>query len=86
MSNPVAGVAMPSRWFLVILGIKIPFEVDFISSKEEASGVTVPMPALPVDGKMFVCAKVFATVKNTIRSNKCFIKVFYIKNVLNTFR
>jgi hypothetical protein len=40
----------------IILGIKIPLEVDFISNNDDASGVVVPIPAAPVDGKMFVCA------------------------------
>ena len=54
----MAGDAIKSRCVFVIRGIKIPFVVDVISSNEDASGVSVPMPALPVDGNVFVCATV----------------------------
>jgi hypothetical protein len=37
-------------------GIKTPFVVDFTSRMEEALGVVVPMPALPLEGNVF-CAK-----------------------------
>ena len=53
MSKPVAGVAIALRCIKVIRGISIPFVVDFISSNDEAFGDVVPMPAAPVDGKMF---------------------------------
>jgi len=52
----VAGEAIESRFIFDMRGIKIPFDVDFISSSDEALGVVVPMPAAPVDGKVFVCA------------------------------
>jgi hypothetical protein len=38
---------------LVIRGINKPFAADFISSSDEASGKVVPMPAGPVEGKVF---------------------------------
>jgi hypothetical protein len=56
MSKPVAGDAIASLWFFVILDIKSPFAVEFISKSEEALGVVVPIPAAPVEGKTFVCA------------------------------
>jgi hypothetical protein len=34
--------------------MSIPFAVDFISRIEDTFGVVVPIPALPVDGKIFV--------------------------------
>src|ERR1043165_8146161 len=37
-------------------GINSPLVVDLISRSDEAFGVVVPIPALPVDGKVFVCA------------------------------
>jgi len=30
-----------------------PFFVDFISSREDAAGEVVPMPAAPLDGNVF---------------------------------
>ena len=48
---------MASRCVLVIRGMSNPFVVDLISSREEASGVRVPMPAEPVEGKVLVCVK-----------------------------
>ena len=47
---------MAFRCACVIRDIRMPFDVDFISSNDDAFGVTVPMPAAPVDGKVFVCA------------------------------
>ena len=43
------------RCAVVILGISKPCVVDFISKTEDASGASVPIPALPDGGKMF-CA------------------------------
>ena len=47
---------MASRCVLVMRGTSIPFVVLVISSREDALGVVVPMPALPVAGKVLVCA------------------------------
>jgi hypothetical protein len=40
---------------MVILGNRRPWVVDFISRIAEAFGLVVPMPALPVEGNVFVC-------------------------------
>ena len=46
----------------VMRGIIKPFDVLFISSKDDASGVVVPKPAEPLKGKVFVCSNdVFET-------------------------
>jgi hypothetical protein len=34
-------------------GVSIPCVVDFISRIEDALGIVVPMPALPLEGKIF---------------------------------
>jgi len=54
MSNPVDGVAITSRCALFILGMSMPLLVETISSRDEGLGVVVPIPAAPVEGKMFV--------------------------------
>ena len=46
---------MAFRCKTVIRGISMPFVVDLISNNDDAPGVVVPIPALPVAGKMF-CA------------------------------
>ena len=53
MSNPVAGDAIASRCVFVSREINIPFDVEFISSKEDVFGDVVPIPAAPLDGKVF---------------------------------
>ena len=55
ISSPVAGDAIASRWVLVILGNNTPCVVDFISSRDDAFGALVPIPALPEAGNVF-CA------------------------------
>jgi len=53
--------------------------VEFISNSEEALGVSVPMPALPVDGKIFVCAiEMFANNKMA-EAVTIDIKIFTVK-------
>ena len=59
---------MALRCAAVILGISIPCVVDFISRSEDAFGVIVPMPALPVDGNVFVCAWI-ACIQNVADAN-----------------
>ena len=56
---------MASRWAFVIRDISNPCVVDFISSAEDAAGVVVPIPALPVEGKIFVWAKETPENKST---------------------
>ena len=58
----MAGDTIASRCVLVILDINKPFVVEFISSSEDAFGVIVPMPALPVAGNVFVCACVYRAI------------------------
>jgi hypothetical protein len=56
-------------------GIRIPFVVDFISSKDDEFGVVVPMPAAPVDGNVLVCRNVFFEMnRTTTREKMYFIK------------
>ena len=57
MSNPFAAVdtSTASLCVFIMRGINNPFDVDFIPSAADASGVVVPIPAEPVEGKMFVC-------------------------------
>ena len=43
-------------------GIRIPFVVDFISSREDALGVVVPIPTAPVDGNTFCALAVLMTM------------------------
>jgi hypothetical protein len=63
--------------------INNPFEVDLISSNDDALGVMVPMPAAPVEGNVFVCAT--ATNENKVNTkaeqSSCvgFIKYFSSK-------
>src|SRR5215471_16717460 len=74
MSRPVAGDAIESRCVFVMRDISKPFEVDLISSSEDAWGVVVPIPAAPVAGKMFcACALIIPRTLNDISR-----KVFFI--------
>jgi hypothetical protein len=55
----------------VIRGIKIPFVVEVTSSKDDALGESVPIPAAPVFGNVFVWAMVlFISRHNTIVTGK----------------
>jgi len=54
---------MASRWVFVIREINKPCVVDLISNAEEASGAVVPMPALPVEGNIFVWAGKFFEIR-----------------------
>ena len=58
MSNPAAGEAIASRCVFVIREIRTPLVVELISRIEDAFGVVVPMPAAPVEGKVF-CERLF---------------------------
>jgi len=53
MSNAGEGEVIASLCAFVILGIRIPFEVEVISSSDDAFGDSVPIPTAPVDGNMF---------------------------------
>jgi len=70
-------------------GIKIPFAVDFISSKEELFGVVVPKLTLPVDGKVFVWAFNEANViinKIIIAVQSCtFIRIIFSSKIEYVF-
>jgi hypothetical protein len=59
-------------------GIKRPLLVEFISSKEEALGVVVPIPAAPVEGNVLVCGNAVFVVNRTTRREK----MYFIKQVL----
>lgn len=62
---------MALRWVSVMRGISNPFEVLTISSNAEALGDVVPMPALPVAGKMF-CAVATVVINNVTKAEiKC---------------
>jgi hypothetical protein len=55
-------------------GISKPFVVDLISNMEDALGVVVPIPALPVAGNVFwVCALIMQRTLSDIRR-----KVFFM--------
>ena len=43
--------------------------VDFISSMEEAFGVVVPIPALPVEGNVFVCGYALCLIEIADKKN-----------------
>ena len=78
MSNPFAGEAIALRCACVMRGINKPFVVDFISKSEDAFGAVVPMPAEPVEGKVFVWATI--TVEKNIPKTP--MKSFLIRRVL----
>jgi hypothetical protein len=63
----------------VILGTSIPFEVETISRIADALGVVVPMPALPVEGNMFVCASVqwVQTKRAVLNARLCLSKCIF---------
>jgi hypothetical protein len=60
-------------------GISIPFVVDFISNSEDPFGVVVPIPAAPVDGK------IFCDLLNVENNEAAIIKVtnFFILKILD---
>ena len=60
---------MALRCGCVIRGMSIPCVVDFISRSEDAFGVVVPMPALPVEGNVLVCALPVAHKKIAAQTN-----------------
>jgi hypothetical protein len=75
--SPFAGLTIASRFDFVILGINNPFVVDFISSKAEASGVVVPIPALPVEGNVLVCALVLLQMMQKM-NEQMQVRIFFI--------
>jgi len=79
MSRPVAGDAIAFLCVKVIRGIKTPFVVDFTSSKEDEFGDVVPIPAAPVDGK------IFCDLLNVENNEAAIIKVtnFFILKILD---
>lgn len=84
MSKPVAGVAIASRCALVIRGANKPCEVLLISNAAEATGVSVPIPALPVPGKVLVWA--LSDNVSALQANKrrnCFFITIEIKGFKN---
>jgi len=74
----VPGATILLRCVTVIRGISIPCVVLFISRMEDALGVVVPIPALPVAGNVFVCEYVPTTnaVNSDVATRFLFI-VFY---------
>ena len=69
------------RCVRVIRGISIPCVVLFISRMEDAFGVVVPMPALPVAGNVFVCEYVpmIKAVNRAVASRFFFIVVKFFE-------
>jgi len=61
--------------------MRMPFEVDFISSNEDESGAVVPIPAAPVDGKVFWpnVMREKNEKEKVMGRNAFFIKKFYPK-------
>src|SRR6266700_3583408 len=67
MSNPIAGEVIALRCVIVIRGTSNPFEVEVMSSIEDASGDMVPIPTDPDDGKVFCApAKIVESMINPI--------------------
>jgi len=59
-------------------GIKIPFDVELMSSKEDVFGASVPMPAAPVVGNVFVCAFSEQTeIKDTSMQSEIFLIIAF---------
>ncbi len=56
-------------------GTNMPFAVDCISNKADASGAVVPIPALPVAGNVF-CANIFCPSTIRMKRNGRVIFVF----------
>lgn len=63
---------MASRCALVIRGIKTPLLVEDTSSSDEELGATVPMPAAPVVGKVFVCENAFSNTRRMLKARNSF--------------
>src|SRR5262249_42920292 len=79
MSKPVAGALIASRCVFVIRGTSTPFFVLFISSTDEPSGVVVPIPTLPDDGKVFCAnAELNGIAIRSIRATSWFLIVFIV--------
>jgi hypothetical protein len=78
MSNPVAGDAMALRCASVIRGISKPLFDPFTSSNADASGVVVPIPALPEEGKVF-CALLFYSALHQAKKHGNFEYFFHDK-------
>ena len=51
----MAGATIALRCVIVMREMSKPCVVDLISRAEDAAGDVVPIPALPVEGKVFVC-------------------------------
>ena len=75
MRRPVTGDAIASRCVFVMRGKSTPFVVLFTSRSEDAFGELVPMPALPVEGKVF-CA---LEMKEKIITHAIAVKMVSIK-------
>ena len=56
----------------VIRGSRKPLVVDLISSKQEAAGVMVPIPAAPVAGNLFWALLCNTTIPNRDTEKKIF--------------
>jgi hypothetical protein len=67
---------------LVILGIKIPFEVETTSNREEGSGDDVPTAAAPVEGNVFVCAMEILLKKISGARRRENRKMFFMSMIL----
>ena len=67
-------------------GIKTPFVVELMSSNEDAFGDSVPMPAAPVVGNVFVCARseTAAAKDSKMRSEFFLIIAFLVMIFLKT--
>ncbi len=74
---------MALRCAAVMRGISNPFEVLTISSNAEALGVIVPMPALPMPGKMFWATALSAVqIKSSMNAIRIFVPIVFIYLVL----
>ncbi len=68
---------MAFRCALVMRGGRKPCVVDFNSSMDDASGVVVPIPALPLEGNVFCACNVHAQKQ----TNKI-VYIFFIQKNL----
>ena len=80
MIKPVAGLAIALRCAVVIRGISKPREVEYNSSKDELSGLVVPIPTLS-DWAITVFGKDIVNINKTEKKSRYKDK-FIIVNLL----
>ena len=77
---------MAFRCVCVIRGNNTPLLVDLTSRSDDAFGVVVPMPAAPVEGKVFCAVDVIANKMIIIVANSRVLRIFFmIKSFLQNY-